>query len=73
MQEIKATMAGTILRIKVNQGDQVPIGQTVIVLESLKMEIPIETEVGGTIKELKVVEGDFVNEEDLLLILQSSV
>lgn len=73
MQEIKAIMAGTILRIKVNQGDQVPIGQTVIVLESLKMEIPIETEVGGTIKELKVVEGDFVNEEDLLLILQSSV
>ncbi len=73
MQEIKATMAGTILRIKVNQGDQVPIGQTVIVLESLKMEIPIETEVGGTVKELKVVEGDFVNEEDLLLILQSSV
>ena len=50
-------------------GDKVEEGQDVIILESMKMEIPITAEVSGTVKEVKVNIGDFVNEGDVLLVL----
>ncbi|MBU9720756.1 MULTISPECIES: acetyl-CoA carboxylase biotin carboxyl carrier protein subunit [Bacillaceae] len=69
MKEIKTNMAGNVWKIQVAQGDQVEVGQEVVILESMKMEIPITAEVGGTVKELKVEEGSFVNEDDVLLIV----
>ncbi len=70
MKEIIATMAGTVLNILVANGDHVSGGQEVLILESMKMEIPIESETDGLIKEVKVSIGDFVNEGDVLIIVE---
>ncbi|MDP4170952.1 MAG: biotin/lipoyl-containing protein [Bacillota bacterium] len=70
MKEIISTMAGTVLNVLVSEGDNVAIGQEVIVLESMKMEIPIESTDEGSVKELKVNIGDFVNEGDVLVVLE---
>ncbi|MFD1037864.1 acetyl-CoA carboxylase biotin carboxyl carrier protein subunit [Virgibacillus byunsanensis] len=69
MEEIKATMAGSVWKITVSEGEEVKDGQDIVILESMKMEIPIATETGGTVKELKVAEGDFVNEGDVIAIV----
>ncbi|PAV29398.1 hypothetical protein CIL05_11055 [Virgibacillus profundi] len=70
MQEVKATMAGSVWKITVKQGEQVEEDQDIVILESMKMEIPIGAEEAGTVKELKVAEGDFVNEGDVIAIIE---
>lgn len=69
MKEITAPMAGTILNIFVVNGDEIAIGREVVMLESMKMEIPIESTSEGVAKEVKVNIGDFVNEGDVLIEL----
>lgn len=68
--EVKASMAGSVWKVLVNTGDSVQEGDDVIILESMKMEIPIATESSGVVKEVKVNEGDFVNEDDVLVVLE---
>ena len=68
--EVKASMAGSIWKVLVNTGDSVQEGDDVIILESMKMEIPIAAESSGVVKEVKVNEGDFVNEDDVLVVLE---
>jgi acetyl-CoA carboxylase biotin carboxyl carrier protein len=63
-------MAGTVFKVLVKVDDQVEAGQDVIVLESMKMEIPLQAEVGGTVTEIKVGEGEFVNEGGALLTIE---
>ncbi|MDM5212700.1 acetyl-CoA carboxylase biotin carboxyl carrier protein subunit [Peribacillus sp. RS7] len=70
MAELKASMAGSVWKIVANEGQSVTEGQDIIILESMKMEIPIGAEDAGTIKELKVNEGDFVNEGDVLAVIE---
>lgn len=70
MKEIQATMAGTVWKIEVSEGETVSTGQTVLILESMKMEIPIETPESGKIAKVNVSSGDFVNEGDVLFILE---
>ncbi|MBT2663977.1 MULTISPECIES: acetyl-CoA carboxylase biotin carboxyl carrier protein subunit [Bacillales] len=70
MAELKASMAGSVWKIVANEGQSVTDGQDIIILESMKMEIPIAAEEAGTIKELKVNEGDFVNEGDILAVIE---
>jgi acetyl-CoA carboxylase biotin carboxyl carrier protein len=70
MKEITSTMAGTVLNVLVEQGGEVSSGDTVLMLESMKMEIPVEAEAGGKVTEIKVNVGDFVNEGDVLLIIE---
>ncbi|MFC4023034.1 acetyl-CoA carboxylase biotin carboxyl carrier protein subunit [Oceanobacillus longus] len=70
MQEVKASMAGSVWKIVLNIGDSVEEGQDIVILESMKMEIPIAAEAAGTVKELKVAEGDFVNEGDIIAIVE---
>ncbi|MED1472499.1 MULTISPECIES: acetyl-CoA carboxylase biotin carboxyl carrier protein subunit [Bacillus] len=70
MNKIVAVMAGNVWKVLVQPGDKVEEGQDVIILESMKMEIPITAEVSGTVKEVKVNEGDFVNEEDVLIEME---
>lgn len=70
MKEIKASMAGTVLNVFVAAGGNVTPGQEVVMLESMKMEIPIESGIEGIVKEVKVSIGDFVNEDDVLLVLE---
>ncbi|MEH6995050.1 acetyl-CoA carboxylase biotin carboxyl carrier protein subunit [Neobacillus drentensis] len=67
MSEIIASMAGSVWKVLVKAGDQVEEGQDVVILESMKMEIPIEAEFAGTVREVKVNEGDFVNEGDVIV------
>ena len=70
MKVITASMAGTVLNVFVATGAQVNPGQEVVMLESMKMEIPIESGTEGVVGEVKVSIGDFVNEGDVLLILE---
>ncbi|MGZ4162054.1 MAG: biotin/lipoyl-containing protein [Neobacillus sp.] len=70
MKEITATMAGTVLNLLVSNGEKVAADQEVLLLESMKMEIPIESGIEGIVKELKVNIGDFVNEGDVLIVLE---
>ena len=70
MAELKASMAGSVWKIVANEGQSVTDGQDIIILESMKMEIPIAAEEAGTVKELRVNEGDFVNEGDVLAVIE---
>jgi len=70
MKEITASMAGTVLGVLVSEGDKVSTGQEIIKLESMKMEIPIESEEDGEVADVKANEGDFVNEGDVLVVLK---
>jgi acetyl-CoA carboxylase biotin carboxyl carrier protein len=69
MKEITAPMAGTVLNIFVENGDEIAIGREVVMIESMKMEIPIESTSEGVVKEVKVNIGDFVNEGEILIEL----
>ncbi|MCF3942327.1 acetyl-CoA carboxylase biotin carboxyl carrier protein subunit [Oceanobacillus alkalisoli] len=70
MEKIVASMAGNVWKIVKNEGDAVSSGEDVVILESMKMEIPISAEGDGIVKELKVAEGDFVNEGDEIAIIE---
>ncbi|WP_042348473.1 acetyl-CoA carboxylase biotin carboxyl carrier protein subunit [Bacillus massiliigorillae] len=70
MSELKASMAGSVWKILVKQGDAVTEGQDVVILESMKMEIPIAAESNGTVSSVKVSENDFVNEGDVLVTVE---
>ena len=70
MKEVTANMAGVVLRLMVSPGDQITSGQDVVCLESMKMEININTLESGEVKEIKVGTGDFVNEGDVLMVLE---
>lgn len=70
MTTLKSTMAGSVFKINVNVGDQVESGQVVLVLESMKMEIPVEAEVSGEVATIHASEGEFVNEGDVLVTLK---
>lgn len=71
MTEIKANMAGSVWKVNVNEGDSVAEGEDVVILESMKMEIPIEATAAGTVKEVKVNEGDFINDGDVVVVIES--
>ncbi|MCA1062268.1 biotin/lipoyl-binding carrier protein [Rossellomorea sp. AcN35-11] len=70
MKEVTSSMAGTVLNVLVEQGGEVSVGDTVLMLESMKMEIPVEAETEGKVAEIKVSVGDFVNEGDVLLVIE---
>ena len=66
---IEAEMAGTVFRIEIEVGAAVEAGDELLVLESMKMEIPIEAPVGGRVASVLVEEGQAVEEGDVLLVL----
>lgn len=68
--KIKTEIQDVIWKINVKVGQKVDIGDTVVILESMKMEIPIESELRGTVKEILINEGDHVNEDQELVILE---
>ena len=67
MTTISSEMAGTVWKVLVKQGDRVEEGQTLVIIESMKMEIPVEAEEAGVVAKVFVNEEDFV-EVDLPLI-----
>lgn len=68
--EIKAEMAGNLWKLLVAEGETVTSGQDVAILESMKMEIPVSVNQDGVLKELKRTEGDFLNEDDIIAVLE---
>jgi acetyl-CoA carboxylase biotin carboxyl carrier protein len=70
MADIEAHITGNVWKIEVSVGDQVEDGDTVVILESMKMEIPVEAEDDGTVKEIRCAEGDSVSEGDVLVVLE---
>ena len=70
MTDIEAHITGTVWKIEVGVGDEVAEGDTVVILESMKMEMPVEAEDEGTVKEIVVAEGQAVSEGDTLVVLE---
>jgi len=67
--KVTTPLPGTILDVYVNVGDAVKAGQTVVLLEAMKMENNIEADTAGTVKEVKVRKGDSVLEGDILVVI----
>ena len=70
MSDITAPMGGKVLDVKVSVGDAVSEGDEVVILEAMKMELPVVAEVSGTVKEIKCNKGDAVEAEGVLLVLE---
>jgi acetyl-CoA carboxylase biotin carboxyl carrier protein len=68
--DIEAHITGTVWKVEVRVGDEVAEGDTVVILESMKMEMPVEAEDEGTVKEIVVAEGQAVSEGDTLIVLE---
>jgi acetyl-CoA carboxylase biotin carboxyl carrier protein len=69
MADVAAHITGTVWKIEVKVGDKVSAGQTLVILESMKMEMPIEAEQDGEVKEIRCKEAQPVNEGDVLVVL----
>jgi acetyl-CoA carboxylase biotin carboxyl carrier protein len=68
--EVKSEITGTVWQVKSKPGDKVEAGDTLVVIESMKMEIPVITEDGGEVKEILVKEKDPVAEGQVVAILE---
>jgi acetyl-CoA carboxylase biotin carboxyl carrier protein len=68
--EVEAHITGTVWKIECAVGDEIEEGDTVVILESMKMEMPVEAEDAGVVKEILCEEGQAVNEGDTLVILE---
>jgi biotin carboxyl carrier protein len=64
--EIRAEMVANVWKVLVSEGDQVDDGDTLVILESMKMEIPVLAESPGIVTKLHVAEGDVVQEDELI-------
>ncbi len=69
MTKVKAHITGTVWKIEVKVGDQVNAGDVVAILESMKMEMPVEPEDGGIVQEILVKESQSVTEGEVLMVL----
>jgi acetyl-CoA carboxylase biotin carboxyl carrier protein len=70
--EIPAHITGTVWKIEVGVGDDVSDGDTVVILESMKMEMPVEAEDDGKVAEIRCEEGQSVQEGEVLVVLDES-
>jgi biotin carboxyl carrier protein len=64
--EVRAEMVANVWKVLVSEGDHVDDGDTLVILESMKMEIPVLAEDAGRVTKLHVAEGDVVQEDDLI-------
>jgi acetyl-CoA carboxylase biotin carboxyl carrier protein len=69
MSEIRAPITGNVWKILVAEGDEVAVDDVVAILESMKLEIPVEAESAGVVSRVLVAVGDAVGEDDPLLEL----
>jgi acetyl-CoA carboxylase biotin carboxyl carrier protein len=70
MADIEAHITGTVWKIEVAVGDTIEEGDTVVILESMKMEMPVESEDDGAVKEIRCEEGQSVQEGEVLVVLE---
>ncbi len=69
MADVSAHITGTVWKIECKVGQQVAAGDTLVILESMKMEMPVEAAEGGTVKEIRCKEAQAVSEGDVLVVL----
>jgi acetyl-CoA carboxylase biotin carboxyl carrier protein len=67
--EVRAEMVANVWRVLVSEGDHVEDGDTLVILESMKMEIPVLAETVGVVSKLHVAEGDVVQEDELIAVI----
>jgi acetyl-CoA carboxylase biotin carboxyl carrier protein len=70
MAEVKAELVGNLWKIVTEVGQQVEEDDTLMILESMKMEIPITSPITGTVKEIRVAEGDVVQEGQTVAVVE---
>ena len=70
MPNVEAHITGTIWKVECEVGQEVADGDTVAIIESMKMEMPVESERGGTVAEIHCQEGQSVTEGDVLVVLE---
>jgi acetyl-CoA carboxylase biotin carboxyl carrier protein len=68
--QVRAEMVANVWKVVVAEGDSVADGDTLVILESMKMEIPVLAEEAGTITKLAVGEGDVIQEGDLIAVVE---
>ncbi|MEV0698118.1 biotin/lipoyl-binding carrier protein [Saccharopolyspora sp. NPDC050389] len=69
-EEIRAEMVANVMTVSVAEGDSVNDGDSLVLLESMKMEIPVLSEVSGTVSTVAVKPGDVVQEGDLIAVVE---
>ena len=69
MPDVEAHITGTVWKIECEVGQEIEDGDTVVIIESMKMEMPVEAEDDGTVKEIRCQEGQSVKEGDVLVVL----
>jgi acetyl-CoA carboxylase biotin carboxyl carrier protein len=70
LADVEAHITGTVWKIECKIGDEIAEGDTVVILESMKMEMPVEAEDEGTVKAILCEEGQAVSEGDTLVVLE---
>ena len=70
MPDVEAPITGTIWKVECEVGQEVAEGDTVVIIESMKMELPIDAEDEGKVTEIRCKEGQAVNEGDTLVVLE---
>lgn len=68
--EVRAEITANVWQVHVEPGQQVTEGDTLAILESMKMEIPVEAPVGGTVSQIQVAPNDQVQEGDLIAVIE---
>lgn len=71
MHRIESQVTGTVWKLERQNGDAVAAGDTILIIESMKMEIPLDAPAAGTLRELLVAEGDSVTEGQVLALVAS--
>ena len=70
MPDVEAHITGTVWKVECSVGQSVAEGDTLIILESMKMEMPLEAEDDGVVKEIRCEEGQSVSEGETLVVLE---
>ncbi len=70
MPNVEAHITGTVWKVECQLGQQIADGDTVAIIESMKMEMPVEAEEEGTVAEIRCAEGQSVTEGDVLVVLE---
>jgi acetyl-CoA carboxylase biotin carboxyl carrier protein len=69
-EEVRAEMVANVWKVVVGVGDPVAAGDALVILDSMKMEIPVISEDGGTVARIAVAEGDVVQDGDLIAVVE---
>ena len=67
--QIRSEMTANVWKVLVSEGDTIEADQEIVILESMKMEIPVPAETSGSLTRLAVAEGDTLNEGDLIAVI----